>query len=122
MLSAGDCFTGTFPPGSSKLRRFIVLTDEVGGECTVAWTYASTLMSDMSCVLTPVDHPMFTKTCVVVYEEAIIADANTIRTAVANGALKPESRLNPRVLKRAFDALFASDLTPEGVLDYCADR
>jgi len=65
---------------------------------------------------------MFTKTCVVVYEEAIIADANTIRTAVANGALKPESRLNPRVLKRAFDALFASDLTPEGVLDYCADR
>lgn len=42
MLRAGDCFTGPFPPGSGKTRRFIILTDEEDGNCVVAFAFLST--------------------------------------------------------------------------------
>jgi hypothetical protein len=122
MLSAGDVFTGIFPASSEKKRRFIVLTDETAGECTVAWVYTSTDLEDRSCVLNPGDHPLITKTCVVVYEQAIVANASKIRAAVVAGALAAHEPLAGPVLKRAVDGLFASELTPVEVLDYCADR
>jgi hypothetical protein len=122
VLKAGDVFAGSYPPYSGKKRRFIALTDEEAGRCTVVWVYTSTNMEDRSCVLSPGDHPLITKTCVVVYEQAVIAQAANIRSAIDAGALSVQAPLPVFVLKRALDGLFASELTPVEVLDYCADR
>lgn len=122
MLKAGNCFLCLYPPGSGKTRRFIVLTDEVNGECTVVWVFTSTQIVDETCVLAPGDHTMISHRCSVVYEMAVIASADRIRQGVATKALNQVENMEPSLVKRIFDGLFASELTPLEVLDYCQDR
>ena len=121
MLRAGDFFTGPYPPGSGKKRRFFILTDEASNHCTVVWVFTSTEMNDLSCIIFANEHSQITQDCTVIYGEATIADANDIRAGVASGALQPHPPLATNILRRAFDALFLSPETPYEVLDYCAE-
>ena len=122
MLRAGDFFTGTYPPGSGKKRRFIVVTDEVAGEATVVWVYASTSTSDQTVLLQKGAHPEITQDCYVVYEEAEVAKTATITAAIAGGALTAESPLEAANLATVQDGLFVSEETPVSVQDYCHGR
>lgn len=122
MLKAGDFFVGPYPPGSGKKRRFIVVSDEVAGECTVVWVYTSTSMTDSTVVLTPGAHPEITAKCCVIYEEASIVAANDIRVAVKSGALTQVAPVSSQLLSDIQEGIFASDETPIGVADYCEDR
>lgn len=122
MLKAGDFFTGSFPPGSGKRRRFIVVTDEVQGECTIVWVFLSTSMSDPTVVLAAGSHPEITRDCAVVYEAAAVVDASTITRAVSAGALERCAPLDDDLLARVQEGFFDSDATPLGVVEYCTDR
>lgn len=113
---------GKYPPGTGKDRRFFIVTDEDQSETTVVWVYTSTSMSDTTVVLNPGDHPVITKTCVVIYSEAQVVNAESLRVAHQKGALTREADLDPQILEKVQEGLFESDETPIGVVDYCTDR
>lgn len=121
-LAAGQVYLGKYPPGTGKDRRFFIVTDEDQSETTVVWVYTSTSMSDTTVVLQPGDHPVITETCAVIYSEAQVIAADTLRTAYQKGALTREADLDPQILERVQEGLFESDETPISVVKYCTDR
>lgn len=122
MFEAGDFFTGPYPPGSGKKRRFVVVTNEVAGEGTVVWVYVSTTTSDQTVLLRKGAHPEIIQDCHVVYEEAEVVESATIRAAISGNALIQAASLAPAILEMVQDGIFVSDETPIGVMDYCHDR
>jgi hypothetical protein len=76
---------------------------------------------DSSCIIRVNEHPQITQDCSVIYKEATIVNGNDIRAAIANGALTAHTPLAVEIVRRAFDALFASLETPDEVLDYCTE-
>lgn len=122
MLRAGDLLTGPYPPGSGKLRRFVVITDEVDGESAVALAYLSTTCWDDTTLLSAGVHPWITQDCVVVYEQAVVADTRHIVRAVAAGALSLREPITGPTLRRIQDGIRRSPETPQGVLRFCAGR
>ena len=122
MLRAGQVYLGKFPPNTGKDRRFFILSDEDAGETTVVWVFTSTQMSDETVILQPRDHPAITQTCVVVYSEAQVIDANVLRIAQARGALTQEVDLDKDLLQKIQEGLFESDETPQSIVSYCTNR
>lgn len=122
MLRAGDLFTGPYPPGSGKLRRFVVVTDEVAGEHAVVLAYLSTTCWDNTTRLAAGSHPWITQDCVIVYEQTVVADTRHIEAAVAEGALEPREPITGVMLQRIRDGVTRSPETPQRVVRFCADR
>ena len=124
MFKAGDVLIGPYPPGSNKLRRFIVLTDEVNEpDPKVAWAYVSTSASDPTVILPAGCHPDITRDCCVIYEESDIVRVADILNAIAGGALaKSPAGLSDALTSQVQEGVFDSDETPLRVDAFCTDR
>lgn len=124
MLRAGDLLVGPYPPGSGKLRRFLIVSDEIAEvDPKVAWVYVSTSMSDPTVVLAKGCHVEITQDCCVVFEQAEVVDVVAIQMAITAQALAlAATPLPSNLVSQIQEGIFDSEDTPIRVVKFCTDR
>lgn len=121
MFRAGHILWGLFPTGERKKRPCIVLVDEQA-DGQVLLTYASSkldFLADQTTILIPGSHPYIRLNSCVVYEEALLVNANALRVGVATLYLfNAADILSQRDIARVQAGIENSDLTSEEIRAY----
>ena len=96
-----------------------MLTPEQNGYVVVAFT--STILSDLTVILDPGEHPEITEKCCVVFEETELTPVSTITAALAADALTQYGTLDRTILERIQEGLFESDEVSIEIVEFATD-